>query len=85
MFDADRQGWNGAVFSWGSDSCDSQSRTLGSGANGAGVHQSRKMGRTSRTLEIAAAKRWLSQHAETYRSMAITVLGDDLQKSPTVL
>lgn len=42
-------------------------------------------GTNKQDCEIAAAKRWLSQHAETYRSMAITVLGDDLQKSPTVL
>ena len=35
-------------------------------------------GTDKQDCEIAAAKRWLSQHAETYRSMAITVLGDDL-------
>ena len=28
--------------------------------------------------EIAAAKRWMQQHADTYRGMNITILGDDL-------
>ena len=35
-------------------------------------------GHDKQDCEIAAAKRWLSQHAETYRSHRITVLGDDL-------
>ncbi|WP_084610829.1 ISNCY family transposase [Synechocystis sp. PCC 7509] len=35
-------------------------------------------GTDKQDCEIAAAKRWLATHAQTYRSMAITVLGDDL-------
>ncbi len=35
-------------------------------------------GMNKQDCEIAAAKRWLATHAQTYRSMAITVLGDDL-------
>ncbi|MGG6268866.1 ISNCY family transposase [Leptolyngbya sp. AN03gr2] len=35
-------------------------------------------GHHKQDCEIAAAKRWLTQYAETYRSHRITVLGDDL-------
>jgi hypothetical protein len=35
-------------------------------------------GHAKQDCEIAAAKRWLTQHAETYRAHRITVLGDDL-------
>lgn len=35
-------------------------------------------GTDKQDCEIAAAKRWLFQHGETYRPLEITVLGDDL-------
>ncbi|MBI3327253.1 MAG: hypothetical protein HYZ81_11200 [Nitrospinae bacterium] len=35
-------------------------------------------GHDKQDCEIAAAKRWLHQHAEHYRGMKITILGDDL-------
>lgn len=35
-------------------------------------------GHTKQDCEIAAAKRWLTTHAQTYRFHRITVLGDDL-------
>ncbi len=35
-------------------------------------------GQEKQDCEIAAAKRWLTTHAQTYRAQRITVLGDDL-------
>lgn len=35
-------------------------------------------GHTKQDCEIAAAKRWLTTHAQTYRSHRIMVLGDGL-------
>ena len=35
-------------------------------------------GQGKQDCEIAAAKRWLTTHAETYRAQRITILGDDL-------
>ncbi len=35
-------------------------------------------GQDKQDCEIAAAKRWLTTHAQTYRAQRITILGDDL-------
>lgn len=42
-------------------------------------------GHQKQDCETAAAKRWIAKYASRYRELKVTILGDDLYKSPTFM